>query len=318
MPPLADEGGANSTGDQVTAMMNPATQRLPFSREFRSRVLVSVVLVPIVGLGVWLGGWYIAVLAAAAAGLAAHEFFRLVEPRAGMPLGWMGIPAAVILVFLAASQHSFEAWSGLALSVLMLLGLAVAGFATVTGDRDKWLVSAVLSVSGVLYTGCLLSFGLLLRQLPEVRAGTATGPADGFLLVMLPVTVTCSTDVGSYFVGKALGRRRLAARVSPGKTVEGCIGGLVGATVAGYAVGLLLSDIDTVVLSAPACALMGFTLGVFAQVGDLAQSMLKREAGVKHSGTLLRGHGGVLDRLDSHLFTLPLAYGLVVLSQLLV
>lgn len=297
--------------------MSRTTNNLRFSGELRSRVLVSVVVVPLVGSAIWLGGWYLASLAAVAAALAAHEFFRLVGANAGIPLGWLGIPAAMILVLLAANQYSFQAWGSPALAVLLLLGLAVAGLATAVGNRQQWLVSAVLTVSGVLYTGCLLSFGLFLRQLPEVRAGTPAGPQDGFLLVMLPVAVTVSTDVASYFVGKALGRRPLAPRVSPGKTVEGCIGGLAGATVTGYALGLLLDDIDTVVLSAPVCALAGLTLGIVAQLGDLTQSMLKRGAGVKHSGKLLRGHGGVLDRLDSHLFTLPSAYGLVLLAQLL-
>lgn len=288
------------------------------SDELRARVLVSVIALPVGVAAVWVGGWYLAVLAAAIAALAAREFYGLVAAKAGLPLGWMGIPAAGLIVFLAADQQSVGAWAFRALLVLFALGLATSVFAAFRRARGRWLVSAMLAVAGVVYTGGALSFGLFLRYLPVVRGAEPEQPLGGFLLVMLPVAVTCSADVASYFVGRRLGRTRLAPRVSPGKTVEGSIGGLVAATLTGYLLGLYLDDIGTLVLSAPICALMGLALGIVSQVGDLSQSLLKREAGVKDSGKLLPGHGGVLDRFDSHLFTLPVAYGLVFLAQLLV
>lgn len=293
--------------------------RLPrTSDELRARVLVSAIALLVGVAAVWAGGWYLAVLAAAIAALGAREFYGLVAPKAGVPLGWPGIPAAVLLVFLAAHQQSVGAWASRALPVLLLLGLATAVLAVLLRARERWLVSSLLAVCGAIYTGGALSFGLFLRYLPEVRGVESGQGLAGFLLVMLPVAVTCSADIASYFVGKRLGRTRLAPRVSPGKTVEGSIGGLVAATLTGYLMGLYLDDIGALVLSAPICALLGLVLGIASQAGDLSQSLLKRDAGVKDSGKLLPGHGGVLDRFDSHLFTLPVAYGLVLLARSLV
>jgi phosphatidate cytidylyltransferase len=156
----------------------------------------------------------------------------------------------------------------------------------------------------VLYTGLTLSFGYALRYHPY-----AVGPAAGTALVFLPVILTWASDIGGYAAGRTLGRRKLIPAVSPGKTVEGSIGALV-ATVAvclGY-VALVLRPYAQ--LSLRPLAVVGFAvaISVTAQVGDLAESLLKREADVKDSSHIIPGHGGVLDRFDSLFFVLPVAY----------
>lgn len=287
------------------------------SRELRSRLLVVAVIAPVSIVAIYLGDWYFTALVAVVAALTAREFYGLVRDRAGRPIAWLGVPAAVLLVAIAAHEPSFHVWGNRALSLLLLLGLLAVAISIFDRSTDQPLLSATATVSGVLYTGGTLSFALLLRNLPEIRGAMPVRPVEGFMLVMLPVAVTSLADTASYFVGKRLGRRRLAPRLSPGKTVEGSIGGLAGAVVTGYAAGLLLDGVGTLVLSAPVCAGIGLLLGIAGQLGDLSESLLKREAGVKDSGGLLPGHGGFLDRFDSLLFTIPLAYGLVLLAQVL-
>lgn len=287
------------------------------SRELRSRLLVVAVIAPVSIVAIYLGGWYFTALVAVVAALTAQEFYGLVRDRAGRPIAWLGVPAAVLLVAIAAHEPSFHVWGNRALSLLLLLGLLAVAISIFDRSTNQPLLSATATVSGVLYTGGTLSFALLLRSLPEIRGAMPVRPIEGFMLVMLPVAVTSLADTASYFVGKRLGRRRLAPRLSPGKTVEGSIGGLAGAVVTGYAAGLFLDGVGTLVLSAPVCAGIGLLLGIAGQLGDLSESLLKREAGVKDSGRLLPGHGGFLDRFDSLLFTIPLAYGLVLLAQVL-
>lgn len=297
--------------------MSRATGSGRMSEELRTRLLVVALVVPLMMPAVYVGGWYFAGVVAVVAALTAYEFYHLVADRAGHPLTWLGVPAAALLVLLAAYEPSFQAWGNRALSFLLVLGLISSAFAIFGRSKEQPLLSAAVTVSGVLYTGGTLSFALLLRDLPEVRGAIPIRPVDGFLLVMLPVAVTTLADTASYFVGKRLGRVRLAPRVSPGKTVEGSIGGLVGAVVTGYVAGLFMGGVGAVRLNPPVCAVIGLLLGIAGQLGDLSESLLKREAGVKDSGRLLPGHGGFLDRFDSLLFTLPLGYGLILLAQIL-
>ena len=287
------------------------------SGELRTRLLVAAVVAPVALVAMYLGGWYFGVVLIVVTAVTSREFYALVTDHATRPLVWLGIPAAVLVVFFAALEPSFHHWGNRTISLLLLLGLLASGVTIFDRATEQPLLSATATVSGVLYTGVTLSFGLLLRHLPEARGALSEIPMEGFLLVLLPVAVTALGDSAAYFVGRTMGRIRLAPRVSPGKTVEGSIGGLAGAMIAGFVLGLFMGDLENLVMSAPICAAIGLVLGIAGQLGDLSQSMLKREAGVKDSGRLLPGHGGFLDRFDSLLFTIPLAYGLVLLAQFL-
>lgn len=287
------------------------------SGELRTRLLVAAVVAPVALVAMYLGGWYFGVVLIVVTAVTSREFYALVTDHATRPLVWLGIPAAVLVVFFAALEPSFHYWGNRTISLLLLLGLLASAVTIFDRATEQPLLSATATVSGVLYTGVTLSFGLLLRHLPEARGALSEIPMEGFLLVLLPVAVTALGDSAAYFVGRAMGRKRLAPRVSPGKTVEGSIGGLAGAMIAGFVLGLFMGDLENLVMSAPICAAIGLVLGIAGQLGDLSQSMLKREAGVKDSGRLLPGHGGFLDRFDSLLFTIPLAYGLVLLAQFL-
>lgn len=288
------------------------------SPELRSRVAVAAVGIPAGTAAAYAGGWTLAVLVAAVAALAAREFYSLAAAKTGQPLRWLGIPVAAVLVLSAQHQPSFAEWGDHALALLMVLGLLTSAAVVFNRKIDEGpLSSASATVSGALYTGGTLSFAIFLRALPEVHGTSPPAPWEGPLLLILPLWVTWAGDTAAYFGGKKLGRRRLAPRVSPGKTVEGGLAGLAGASAAGFVAGFLLDDYANFPVTPAVGAAVGLVLGVAGQVGDLAESLLKREAGFKDSGGLLAGHGGVLDRFDGLFFTIPLTYGLVLLARAL-
>lgn len=286
------------------------------SAELRARFVVALVGVPVALLAIHAGGWYFGGLLAVLAGVAALEFQALTTAAGGRPIGWLGIPAASILVLLAAYEPTFGAWADRALALLLALVLAALVVAVSWRSTEAApLLSVTATVAGVLYTGGTLAFAVMLRHLPDSVAADSHDPLEGRLLVLYPLVVIWASDTAAYFAGKRFGRTRMAPRVSPGKTVEGGVAGLAAAVVAGTLAGFVMRDLASFPVSPAIGALVGLALGVGGQLGDLAESLLKREAGVKDSGTLLPGHGGVLDRFDALFFSLPLAYVLLLLTQ---
>jgi len=200
---------------------------------------------------------------------------------------------------------------GLALGLLVTTGFAVPGLlaepATITFIVMAVLLSHVLAgrelKSGLLDTA-VLAFGVfyvawLLGHLIRVRQ-----LADGAFLIFFLFLVTWANDTAAYYVGTFLGRHQMAPRLSPKKTWEGAVGGLVGSVAAAFACRAWFLDS----LSAADAAALGLLAGVAAPLGDLCESVLKRSAGVKDSGGIIPGHGGVLDRVDSLIFTTPVLY----------
>lgn len=283
------------------------------SAELRARFLVALVGIPAVLLAIHAGGWVFAGLVALVAGVAAFEFYALASVTGARPVVWLGVPAASALVLLALP--GFELWADHAFALLLVLALTTVIAAVFLRDTgDKPLFSVAATVSGALYTGGTLAFAVLLRHLPDAGGGYSGDPWEGRLLVLFPLAVIWASDTAAYFTGKRLGRTRLAPRVSPGKTVEGGVGGVAAAILVGVSAGFVMQDVVSFPFSPVGGALIGLLVGVAGQLGDLAESLLKREAGVKDSGTLLPGHGGVLDRFDALFPSLPLAYWLLVLA----
>lgn len=232
---------------------------------------------------------------------------------------WIAAPAAATLVLLAAWQGSFQ---GFALYALPVVGLTAFG-ALVAGLRWRGpegtpLLSAAVTVLAVVYVGFALAFAPLLHALPT-RAGWASasqvGAATGLAMVALPLAVTWVGDAAAYFAGSAWGRRKLAPSISPNKSWEGFWAEVLGGAVAGVGWILVVRALRITAPSAGVAvfAVIGAFVAVAAVVGDLVESLLKREAGAKDSGTLFPGHGGVMDRIDSLLFTIPSAYLALVL-----
>ncbi len=152
---------------------------------------------------------------------------------------------------------------------------------------------------GALYIGLCLAHMVLIRYLPE-----------GASWLLLLTAVTAGGDTGAYYIGTYFGRRKLCPEISPGKTVEGAIGGILAGSILAVAVGMLLLPEFRPAL----IFIAALILSVVSIIGDLAESVIKRSAGVKDSGTLLFGHGGVLDRIDGMLITAPVLYYILVLG----
>ena len=285
--------------------------------ELRRRVVVAVIGVPLFVLVLYLGGWYLGALVALVAAQATRELFALASAVGVRPVGWLGVGASAGTALLAAYEPDFAEWGARVLVLLLLVGLVSSGVLLRRSGEHSFLASACATVVAPLYIGATLSFALLLRHLPEARGASAELPWEGTMLVLLALGVVWVGDSAAYFVGRAAGRRRLAPRLSPGKTVEGSVAGLVAATATGALMGLALQDLATAPISPVAGAWMGLVLGVAGQFGDLTESLLKRDAGIKDSGTLLPGHGGLLDRFDATFFTLPTAYALLQLARAL-
>ena len=264
------------------------------------RVLTALVGTPILLAAIWWGAPWLTLLVALAGVLAVREFYRL--HKAGSSPLPVGLGALWVLAFAMAGQAA----SGPSDFLLWSLGiLAGGGFAAVLWFiavyREKHLLPGLAYLlAGPVYVGFLLAHALALR---EVDAGSNLG-RDWLYFALL---VTFATDTGAFFVGRSLGRHLLAPAVSPGKTWEGAIGGLILAVMAALALGQVLE------LGAASWqrAVAGATVGLVAQAGDLLESKLKRLSQVKDAGSIIPGHGGILDRMDSLLLSIPTVYYLL-------
>ncbi|MEX0856357.1 MAG: phosphatidate cytidylyltransferase [Gemmatimonadota bacterium] len=275
------------------------------------RLAVAAVGVP-VGIGVtYLGSWPVAVAVSLVAAVGTQEVFRLAGARGWRPFAWMGVPAAALLVLGAAWGQGFGEWAGFAWGVVLALTFGTLVLALFTrGANGDPLLAVAITLFGAIYLGATLSFAVHLRGYPGGEGGAPGW--SGALILVFPFAVTWLGDTMAYLAGHRWGRRKLLPAVSPGKTIEGGIGGLVGATGgAALFAWLLLLPFTPLGLSVPAAAVLGLVIGAVAQLADLAESLLKREAGVKDSGSLFPGHGGILDRFDAILFTLPVTYVLL-------
>jgi phosphatidate cytidylyltransferase len=295
--------------------------------ELTLRVLFAIVAAPVT---IWIllnGGAPLAGLLAVSSALAAWEFFRIAGAAGHRPLMAAGVLVSAVLPLLVHAHYLAVFSAPVALWVVTLLVLCAVALFT-RGVADKPLAAVAVTLFGVAYTGGTLSFAYALRYHELVRwfegapgigrVMLSADPPVGFtvplggMLLLLPVLLTWATDIGAYFFGRLLGRRKLMPSVSPGKTVAGAVGGVVTAVlVCWLLVATLLRPVGQMTLTAAGIVAFALAVSVAAQVGDLFESLLKREAGVKHSSRIIPGHGGVLDRVDSLLFVLPVAYLLI-------
>lgn len=276
--------------------------------ELARRVAFAVVAIPLSIAVIWFGGLPLALLLALIAGLGAWELYRIAEAGGTRPFTAVGVAlsAAIPLLVWAvyAEQLRRVPISAATLVVLALLAASI----WLRGVDGRPLAAVAITIFGVFYTGVMLSFGYALRYYPY-----AIGRAAGAAVVVLPLLLTWASDTGAYFVGRAFGRRKLIPSVSPGKTVAGAVGAVVTTAVVSLLYArFALRPAAQLALTPWGALLFGVAISVVAQVGDLVESLLKREAGVKDSSHIIPGHGGVLDRFDSLFFVLPVAYPLLL------
>lgn len=265
--------------------------------ELPRRLAVAAIGIPIVVIVAWLGGVVMAVGLGLLAAGGVWEFGGMFTTR--------GDRFVIRTAMLGAAALPFVVWStgpegaALLLTVQLLAVTAIAALRI--PPEDGPFRAAALSFGACVYVGGLLSYAMLLRETLTDDQGLGTA------LFLLPVGITWLADTAAYFAGRALGRRPLAPIISPNKTMEGGLAGLLAGPIAA----LLLARIaipEFYALGSVQVALVGLLIAGAAILGDLVESAIKRECGVKDSGGLLPGHGGLLDRMDSLLWAIPVAY----------
>lgn len=257
------------------------------------RVISAAIMAPVVLAFVIFDVWSFALLAAVGAVFLAREWRTLIAASFGETAGniaGMAAGGAAVLVILMMALG----WAELALLVALFAASTSGLMATIAGGAAFW------TIIGVLYL-CLPMLALVwLRAMPE----------EGLSTTLWLLMVVWAADVIAYFVGRSLGGPRLAPSISPGKTWSGFCGGMAGAVL----VGALVTSVNGPFRVVTACVL-ATGLAVAAQIGDLAESALKRRAGVKDSGALIPGHGGIMDRVDGLLFAAPVLAVIVLLTS---
>jgi len=288
------------TGEADAARATPAPKRGQWPLALR--IASGLVFVPLLILLARAGGLAWLGFVALQTGLGLEEFYRMARAKGLVPVRWLGLVSALALLGLAYRPHTPNASLLTTGALLVLLALALR-----RGGQPRVLESAAVTAFGVFYVGWLSAHFVLLRELPW-RAGLAY--ADGASLVLYAFLVTWSCDTGAYLTGRLLGRTRPWATISPRKTLEGAVGGLVFALI-GAQVGaatFLRAEGGQPLLTWPHALAIGLLVGVCGQVGDLVESLFKRDSESGDSSDLIPGHGGVLDRFDSLYFGAPIVY----------
>jgi phosphatidate cytidylyltransferase len=267
------------------------------------RIVTGLTLAVIVTILICLGGIPFAAAVCIIVTLACLEFYRIVKSQGVRPLNWLGIAFSILLIVNAyIQQYDFpllpyprDFTLALLLALMTLIPLIWLLFRQ---NKDNAFIDWGWTMAGILYIGWLMSYYMQIRLLE-----------NGIGWIFLVVSCTAVCDIGAYAVGSNLGKHAMASSVSPGKTWEGSAGGL--------ATSIIMAVILAIAFNLPLyywqMVAAGLIIGVFAQLGDLVESLLKRNMHAKDAGNLLPGHGGILDRIDSHLLVAPVAYYLIVL-----
>jgi phosphatidate cytidylyltransferase len=271
---------------------------------------VAVIGIPVAVAAGYLGDLALAALLALLAGTGAWELFRLARANGTPALESIGIPLAALMPL---GVHAVRlGWLDAPLAAGGAVFIALTGVVLWSrSPSERPLGSIAVTVFGVLYAGATLAYGYALRHHRFV-----VEPAAGAVLLFFPIALTWVSDTGAYFAGRAFGKRKLMPTVSPGKTVAGAVGAVVVSMAGAWAYNdFVLRPVAQLALAPWTALVFGAVISATGQVGDLVESLFKREAGVKDSSTILSAHGGVLDRLDSLYFAIPVAY--LILSRLL-
>lgn len=263
------------------------------------RFLVAIVLLPIGIAAIIAGGWYLTTLVAIFMGLAAWEYVTLFIAGGQQPARVL-VVGGTLLLLVGRNLTGFEDSSWM-ISLLILVSMTYH-LVTYERGRDQAGTDFAVTLGGMFYIGWIGAYFISLRNLPEGK---------WWMLVVLPAVMFA--DSAAYFIGKQFGHHPLSPRLSPKKTWEGYLGGII--------VGVLLTAGFSAILQTWAGpnsaittlrgALVGLVMGIFPTLGDLGESVIKRQMGVKDSGKLLPGHGGAFDRVDSWLWAVVIGYYMV-------
>ncbi len=259
----------------------------------KQRVITALLGIPLLIVVMWFGEPWFTLFVAIWGVLAVFEFYRLVVASKVSPLTYFGL--IWTLLFILSPHFDYEIVTPPLLASAVVLPLI---WLLLRPQKETAFAGWAWTIAGILYVGGLLSYLVALRGLDAGR---------GWVFFVL--FTTFASDTAAFFVGRAFGRHRLAPSISPSKTREGAVGGVFGAIAVSLGV-VALFDLP---LGYGQAVLLGFLVSIFGQLGDLVESLFKRNMGVKESGKLLPGHGGFLDRMDSVVFAGVVVYYYVLL-----
>ncbi len=275
------------------------------SRNLLVRIAVAVPAIAGAVAALWLGGWVLAAAIALLGVLGTNEVYAFAKKQALEPLEWVGFVAAAAFPFATYWAKDYADWEPVVYggAAWLLVALVVAA---ARGPERHPLTALAVTTFGALYASALLSFLIAIRHGPHADAH----PRGSVALAVMPLVITWVCDTCAMAAGALVGGPKLAPVLSPRKTWAGAIGGVVGGLLAALAYGPLVLERVALRLELWQLVTVGLVVAVAAQVGDVAESLFKREVGVKDSSSLIPGHGGVLDRLDSVYFVAPVAAAL--------
>ena len=313
VPPLA-AAPTDAAHPQRPTPRAPEPPKRPAMGNLALRLITSGLLIPPVIWVCYVGGWLFVAVIIAFVLFGLNEFYGLISAKGATPHRLLGNIAAGLLPLIAYIGDASLANSALTATLLTLMILQLT---------KQEIREAIASVSetffGVIYVGWLLSYAVSVRFISgelERRYGLIFEPQIGFFYMIFCLVAVVGSDAGAYFVGRKYGRRKLAPLISPNKSVEGALGGVLAGGVLAvltklfftwFVPGDLARD-----LGWGAAFVFGMAIAAFGVLGDLIESVLKRDAARKDAGTLLPGVGGVLDRIDSALLGIPLMYYLLL------
>jgi len=262
------------------------------NRNLAIRILTSAVIAPVVIYLIYLGGWLLALLFGIAAAISALEYYEITM-KGWSPAAWVGIAVTGTFPLLPMMGDS---WGNAAFFIVVAFGMFAWTYHLVRGPVKEGPLYVGSLVTGMVYSAAGPTSLVALRLLG--------GDENGGHWVMVVMYLSFLNDTFAYFTGRAIGKRKLYPEVSPNKTWEGFFGGMAGATVGLFVFRWLgfhsLTVVDVLILSAAG--------GIMGPIGDFSESMLKRAHGVKDSGKIIPGHGGILDRIDAVIFNAPLVF----------
>lgn len=316
-------GGSSHTGDaawpegdaEAAALKAAEAKRASRRKDLLTRLATAAVLIPFVLWAIAQGGLVYLGIVLVIGLLAQHEFYGLIVDKGAKPLETVGLGFGAAVMLLAYFGTPYQAMLAMTATLLALM---------VAQLRKNEIHEAMASISGtffgVFYVSWLLSHAVLLRRFdtaaashqdPALLVTLGVTPDTGIFLMIFALVAVVLCDAGAYFAGRAWGNRKLAPEISPNKSVEGALGGIIAGILACLATKLLFDYLRpdwSAVMPWSLSIFFGFILCVVGIVGDLVESLLKRDAEVKDTGALLPGMGGVLDRIDAHLLGLPTMY----------
>ncbi|HHS13737.1 MAG TPA: hypothetical protein ENN03_08245 [bacterium] len=269
-----------------------------YIRNLIDRAGTAVIGIPVIVLCALQGGWVFSFLVIGIILLALYELFNMLRQMDYSPLMIGGALISITVSMAFTVMQIYQAVAG----IFLLIGLALT--LELFLNRRRVFINSLITLGGVVYIGLLNSL-LLIRNHPFLEIN---GSMAGGLLVLLLFTVLWSFDISAYVFGSAMGKHPLFSRISPGKSWEGSIMGLIFSTLTAFIFRTLFLN------SLPLVHTLGLalTVGITGQLGDLVESLFKREALIKDSSRLLPGHGGILDRFDSTIFAAPSFYAYLI------